>query len=336
MNVIIPMAGMGKRMRPHTLTTPKPLLPVAGMSIVERLVASIHHQLKGDIQEISFIIGNFGTDVELMLQDIAQKFNAKGTICYQQEALGTAHAIYCAKEALQGEVVVAFADTLFDSTFTVNKNADATIWVKKIEDPSSFGVVEIDASHKITRFVEKPKEFISDLAIIGIYHFKDGQALKREIEYLFDHKIIKSNEYQLTDVLENMKNQGKTLMAGEVSQWLDFGNKEVFIQSVTEILKKEEPISQGLKTEGSTIIQPCFIGKNVQIKNSIIGPNVSIEENTVLDHCVISDSVILKNSTIVSSELKHSMIGNYVYIKDHKPFKELNIGDYNRLEAFHE
>ena len=299
-------------------------------------MASIHKQLRGDIHEIAFVIGHFGPEVETLLKNIAARFNAKGSIYYQEEALGTAHAIYCAKEAMSGEVVVAFADTLFDSTFTVNLKADATIWVKKIEDPSSFGVVEVSSNNTITRFVEKPKEFISDLAIIGIYHFKDGKALRADIQHLIDHKIMKSNEYQLTDVLENMKNNGKTLMAGEVTQWLDFGNKNVFIESVTEVLKTEKPTSSTFTSENSIIIEPCFIGRNVSIKNSKIGPYVSIEENTILEDCVISNSIILKNSHLQGSNIRQSMIGSHVVIKDDKHMKELNIGDYNTLEYVHD
>lgn len=326
------MAGMGKRMRPHTLTTPKPLLPVAGKSIVERLVESIHAQVKGQIQEIAFVIGAFGPETEQMLLDIAQKLGAKGSIHYQAEALGTAHAIYCAKDALHGPVVVAFADTLFDGSFDLKPDADATIWVKKIADPSSFGVVEMNENQVITRFVEKPKTFVSDLAIIGIYHFKDGLALRQEIEYLFEHRVIKSGEYQLTDVLENMKNQGKTLRAGEVSQWLDFGNKEVFIESVAAILEKTPSPSDLTKQNNSTIIPPCYLGKNVQVNGSTIGPNVSIEDNSVIEDCVLSNTIIMKNSKVISSKLNRSMIGNHVYIKDNKQAKELNIGDYNSLE----
>lgn len=332
MKVVIPMAGMGKRMRPHTLTTPKPLLPVAGLSIVERLVSSIHKQLQGNIDEIAFVIGNFGPEVELLLKNTAARFNAKASIYYQLEAMGTAHAIHCAKDSLSGEVVVAFADTLFDSQFQINKNADATIWVKKIADPSNFGVVETDAEQKITRFVEKPKDFISDLAIIGIYHFKSGENLAQEIQYLFDNRIIKGNEYQLTDVLENMKNKGQTLMAGEVTQWLDFGNKAVFIESVSEILKTETLKSEQYINEKSTVIEPCFIGKNVRITNCTIGPYVSIEENTSLENCVISESIIMKNSKLQNAHMKQSMIGNFVFIKDDQQPKELNIGDYNTLE----
>lgn len=336
MNVIIPMAGMGKRMRPHTLTTPKPLLPVAGSSIVERLVESIHKQLKGNIDEISFVIGHFGPDVETLLKNIAKRFNAKASIYYQEEALGTAHAIYCAKKALSGEVVVAFADTLFESQFKINPKADATIWVKKIEDPSSFGVVEVGKNNVITRFVEKPKTFISDLAIIGIYHFKDGDALRKDIEYLIDNNIMKSNEYQLTDVLENMKNNNKTLIAGEVTQWLDFGNKAVFIESMSAVLSSYPQKRKENQTENSIIIEPCFIGQNVIIKNSKIGPYVSVEENTMLEDCVISHSIIMKNSKLIGSNIKQSMIGSYVNIKDDKRMKELNIGDYNTLQYVHD
>jgi glucose-1-phosphate thymidylyltransferase len=172
MRIIVPMAGMGKRMRPHTLTTQKPLIPVAGKPIVQRLMEDIHKVCGQSIEEIAFIIGDFGAEAEQNLIKIAESLGAKGTIYHQQEALGTAHAIHCAKESLAGPVVVAFADTLFKADFILDQSKDGIIWVQQIEDPRQFGVVKVDANNIITDFIEKPQEFVSDLAIIGIYYFK--------------------------------------------------------------------------------------------------------------------------------------------------------------------
>src|SRR6188508_568709 len=159
MQIIIPMAGKGKRMRPHTLTTAKPLIPVGGKPIVQRLVE--------DITKVC------GEKVEQNLVKVAESQGAKGKIYYQEKALGTAHAIMCAKDSIKGKTVVAFADTLFKADFVMDTQQEGVIWVQKIEDPSQFGVVKIDAKGYIADFVEKPKEFVSDLAIIGIYYFKD-------------------------------------------------------------------------------------------------------------------------------------------------------------------
>ena len=187
MKIIVPMAGMGKRMRPHTLKVPKPLIPVAGKPIVQRLVEDIAGVCEEKIEEIAFIIGpTFGEEVEKMLISVAEGLGAKGTICYQEEALGTAHAIMCAEAALDGRTIIAFADTLFRADFKLDGDADGIIWVQQIEDPSAFGVIKLDQNNIITDFVEKPEEYVSDLAIIGIYYVKDGAALKSELKYLID------------------------------------------------------------------------------------------------------------------------------------------------------
>jgi glucose-1-phosphate thymidylyltransferase len=174
MNIIIPMAGMGTRMRPHTLTTPKPLLEIAGVSIVERLIRDLAKMVEGEVNEVAFIIGNFGKQVEDKLHAIAASLGYQSKIYYQLEAMGTGHALWFAHESMTGPVLVAYADTLFHTDFTIDPKDDGYIWTKQIEDPSQFGVVVPDENGIITRFVEKSKEWVSDLAIIGIYYFKEG------------------------------------------------------------------------------------------------------------------------------------------------------------------
>src|SRR6187549_3294549 len=198
MRIIVPMAGMGKRMRPHTLTVPKPLLPVAGKPIVQWLVEDITKVCKEKVEEIAFVIGDFGKEAEENLIRIAQNLGAKGSIYYQDEALGTAHAILCAKDSLDGKVVVAFADTLFRADFAMDEDKDGVIWVSKIEDPRAFGVVKFNKENITTDFVEKPQTFVSDLAIIGIYYLKDGENLRKELQYLIDNDVRDKGEYQLT------------------------------------------------------------------------------------------------------------------------------------------
>src|SRR5665213_1507056 len=230
MKIIIPMAGMGKRMRPHTLTVPKPLIPVAGKPMVQRLVEDIATVCNDPIEEIAFIIGpTFGKIVEEMLKGVAAKLGATGKIFYQDEAFGTAHAIMCAKEILEGKVVVAFADTLFKADFKMDTSQEGIIWVQKIEDPKMFGVVKVNAENVITDFVEKPQTFVSDLAIIGIYYFRDGKNLRNELQYLLDNNIRDKGEYQLTNALENMKNKGLKFFPGRVTEWLDCGNKDATV-----------------------------------------------------------------------------------------------------------
>lgn len=336
MKIIVPMAGRGSRLRPHTLTTPKPLIPIAGKPIVHRLVEDIAKVINQKIDEIAFIIHpDFGKNVETELIQIAEKLGAKGTICYQREALGTGHAIMCAKEALQGPVVVAYADTLFRADFSLDTAADSVIWVKKVDDPSAFGVVQLNDKNQIVDFVEKPKEFVSDLAIIGIYFFKSGEALKAELDYLLDNNIQKGGEYQLTDALENMKQKGMIFVPGQVDEWMDCGNKPVTVETNSRMLgflqtENEHLISENITNNNSTIIAPCFIGDGVVLINSTVGPNVSIGQHTKVENSTITNSLIQTHSTIKNAHLTNAMIGSFATFNGE--FKSISIGDYSVLE----
>lgn len=332
MKIIVPMAGMGKRMRPHTLTIPKPLIPIAGKPIVQRLVEDIAEVCNEKIDEVAFIIGDFGKETEENLLKIAEKVGAKGSIHYQHEPLGTAHAILCAEEALTGPVVVAFADTLFKANFKIDPSKEGIIWVNKIDDPSAFGVVKVNSDNVITDFVEKPQTFISDLAIIGIYYFKDGNNLKNELQFLIDNKIIDKGEYQLTRALENMKQKGMKFYPGSVDEWLDCGNKTATVytnQRVLEIKRGEQLVSTSARITNSVIIEPCFIGDNTEIVNSVIGPHVSLGANGKVTNAVIKNSIVQTNVKISGAVITDSMIGNYT-ICEGKAL-DLNLGDYSGL-----
>ncbi len=332
MRIIIPMAGIGKRMRPHTLTTPKPLLPVAGKPIVQWLVEDIVKAAGKKVEEIAYVIGDFGKETEKALADIASKEGAKSKIYYQQEALGTGHAILCAADSLKGEVVVAFADTLFRSDFSLDaaKNFDGVIWVKKIEDPRSFGVVTLNKGNVISGFVEKPQHFVSDLAIIGIYYFRDGETLRKELQYLIDNNIRDKGEYQLTNAMENMRTKGAKFIPGAVQEWLDCGNKEATLQTnkrMLELADKKTLISNTLKKNNSIIIEPCFIGSGVVIENSVVGPYVSVGNSCVIKNTVLNNSIVLNNSQISNAVVHDSMLGNNVTYAGMS--REVNIGDYS-------
>jgi len=332
MNVIIPMAGMGKRMRPHTLTVPKPLLPIAGKPIVQRLVEDIATVCDDKIDKIAFIIGrSFGPEVEEHLKRIAKEENAEGLIYYQDEALGTAHAVNCAKDCLEGNVIVAFADTLFRADFKIDNTKDGVIWVHSVEDPSAFGVVKINDENHITDFIEKPDVFISDLAIIGIYFFRDGLQLKEEIKYILDNDIREKGEYQLTNVLENMKNKGSKFVPGKVIEWWDCGNKNATVytnQRVLANLNGSLKPNNTVQTESSVIIEPCFIGDGVVLKNTTVGPYVSIGINTTIENSVISNSIVQSNTVIRNANLTNSMVGNHAVYDGEA--RELSIGDYSQ------
>ena len=329
MKIIVPMAGMGKRMRPHTLTIPKPLLPIAGKPIVQRLVEGIAELSHETVDEVAFIIGNFGDEVEKTLINIAESVGAKGSIYYQDEALGTAHAVYCAEAALSGKVIVAFADTLFYADFDLDEEKDAIIWVDKVEDPSAFGVVNLAESGVISEFVEKPESFVSDLAIIGIYYFKDGENLKHEIKYLLDNDIKDKGEYQLTNALENMKSKGLKFYPGKVEEWLDCGNKNATVYTNQRVLARNGNLEkEGIKKNNSVIIEPCFIGNGVELNNSVVGPHVSIGDGCILNKVIVENSIIQSNSRLNDAVIRNSMIGNFVEYSGSA--EDLSLGDYNQ------
>lgn len=329
------MAGRGSRLRPHTLTTPKPLIAFTGKSIVKRLVEDIVSICDEKIDEIAFIIGDFGDKVRIDLLKIASDLGAKGTVVYQQEPLGTAHAILCAKQTLVGNVVVAFADTLFKADFKLDKSNDGIIWVSKIDDPSAFGVVKTDSNNIITDFVEKPKDFISDLAIIGIYYFNDGENLKNELQYLLDNNIKDKGEFQLTDALENMKHKGLKFSTGKVDEWLDCGNKDATVYTNTRVLehnKFKDMIDSSAKIINSEIIPPCFIGANSKIQNCVIGPYVSIGQETTIIDSEIKNTIIQSQSHLTNAKLSNSMLGNLVQFNGHNITQEISIGDYCEIK----
>ena len=336
MKIIVPMAGRGSRLRPHTLTIPKPLIPIAGKPIVHRLVEDIAKVLKEEIDEIAFIIGeDFGEQVENDLKNIAKALGAKGTIYYQDKPLGTGHAIMCAKDSLEGPAVIAYADTLFKADFTLDKEADAVIWVKQVDNPKAYGVVQLNQNREIVGLVEKPEEFVSDLAVIGIYYFKDVAVLRDELQGVLDNKITRGGEYQINDGIEAMRKNGLLFVPGKVDEWMDCGNKNVTVETNSRMLNflhqdGEKLVSDTVRMENSQIIEPCFIGEHVELKNAVIGPNVSIGEGCIIKDSNIKNSLIQTYSEVENANLDNAMIGNYARFKG--DFTEISIGDYSVLE----
>lgn len=331
------MAGMGKRMRPHTLTTPKPLVPIAGKPIVQRLVEDIVSTCNEKVEEIAFIISPaFGKEAEDHLVKVAASMGAVGKIVYQTEALGTAHAILCASESLKGNVFVAFADTLFKATFNIDVNKDAIVWTQKIEDPSAFGVVKLNEREEIVAFVEKPKEFVSDLAIIGVYYFKDGENLKKELQRLLDNDIKTKGEYQITDAMDHMLQNGMKFYTGQVDEWLDCGNKDATVYTNSRVLEhkqeKEQLVHPSAKVENSSIIAPCYLGEGVVVKDSVIGPYVSLEAGAQVENSHITNSIIREESIVKNAKIQNSLLGkNVTYIENNQEVKDLSLGDFSTV-----
>lgn len=326
------MAGKGTRLRPHTLTVPKPLIPVAGKPIIQRLVEDLAGSYDGPISEIAFIVGDFGPEVERELAAIAANLGASCRFYQQEKPLGVGHALYCAAESLNGKCMIAFADTLFKADFSFDAQEDGVIWVQKVKDPSAFGVVQLDPKGYIAGFVEKPATFVSDLAIVGIYYFQEAEKLREALRQVISQDIREKNEYQLTTALEILRENGLRFATGEIEEWLDCGNKEAILHSNARMLEfhREKPlIAASAHIENSVIVPPCYIGEHATVKNSVIGPYVSVGNNSSVENTVMNNSIVQNKSQIKNAVLENSMIGNaskYISSKE-----ELNLGDYSHL-----
>tara|TARA_R110000751_G_scaffold146601_1_gene250754 strand:- start:187618 stop:188637 length:1020 start_codon:yes stop_codon:yes gene_type:complete len=339
MKIIVPMAGRGSRLRPHSLTVPKPLIPVAGQPIVHRLVKDIAKVLNQPITEIAFVLGDpawFGDDVVSSLKDLAKSLGAKASIYRQDQPLGTGHAIMCAKDSLSGPAVIAYADTLIRADFNLDPEADAVIWAKQVDQPEAYGVVKLNDNNEIIELVEKPEQFVSDLAVIGIYYFKEVSQLKKQLQTVLDNNIIHGGEYQINDGIKGMMSEGKVFKTGVVNEWMDCGNKAITLETNQRMLGflkadgEEQLVSDTVKTENATIIEPCYIGENVVLKNTTIGPYVSVGNNCVIEDSTVKNSLIQNHTSIKNANLDEAMIGNHV--KFDGKFTKISIGDYSVLE----
>ena len=333
------MAGRGSRLRPHSLTVPKPLIPVAGQPIVHRLVKDIVKVLNQPIEEIAFVLGDpawFGDDVVSSLEALAKSLNAKASIYRQDQPLGTGHAIMCAEPSLSGPAVIAYADTLIRADFNLDPDADAVIWTKKVDKPEAFGVVKLNDNNEIIELVEKPETFVSNQAVIGIYYFKEVAVLKGKLQEILDENIMNGGEYQINDGIKRMMAEGKVFKTGTVDEWMDCGNKPVTIETNTRMLgflkadAEEQLIASTVENNNSTIIEPCFIGENVVLNNATIGPNVSIGNNCKVENSTVKNSLIQTNTSIKNAILDEAMIGNHV--KYNGEFTKISIGDYTIME----
>ena len=328
MNLIIPMAGQGTRLRPQTLLTPKPLINIAGSLLVQRIVEVILKKTLRPINEIGFIIEKKDEKIENILKDIMSQLNLRYHIFYQGSPQGTAHAIYSARTLLKGPTLIVFADTLFDADLDFSDEHDGCVLVKEVDNPSSYGVVKTNKEGHIIEFIEKPKKPASNLAIVGLYYFKEAKFLSTEIKDILHNKVRVKGEFQLTTALENLKNKKFIFTPHKIKSWLDFGTPKNLLYSHAEILKHE---SNTFPEFSNTIIKPpCYIASDAEIKDSIIGPNVSVGQGTIIKNSKIQNTIIQSYSKIHSADLDGSLIGSFVeYDQKHK---SVNLGDYSKLK----
>ena len=305
---------------------------------MHRLVKDIAEVVKTDIEEVAFILGDpafFGDDVVDSLTKLANDLGAKASIYRQDQPLGTGHAIMSAKDSLSGPAVIAYADTLIQAEFALDPLADAVIWTKSVENPQAYGVVQLNENEEIIELVEKPETFVSDQAVIGIYYFKEVGDLKNSLQFVLDNEIINGGEYQINDGIKDMMSKGKIFKTGTVEQWMDCGNKKVTVQTNAQVLDNEAKkgvnnIAGSVINVNSVIIEPCFIGENVRLTNSVVGPHASIGNGTVLENTILSNSIVQHETNIKNAVIANSMIGSKV--KYNGLARDLSLGDYTTID----
>ena len=335
MKIFIPMAGKGTRLRPFTLTRPKPLLEITDKPIVEHIINQIASTLSSKIEEIIYILGEeayFDSNVVDSLTLISKKYNAKTKVYRQLDKLGTGHAMMCAEKSLSGPAIIAYADTMIQGKIEIDSKVDGMIWVKKVENPSSYGVVNLDRESNVTELIEKPKTFVSDLAVVGIYYFKEISLIRDELRIHLKEKLAPGKEYLLNYGIKKMIKNNKIFKSQEIETWMDCGTPQLLLESAKIIMKSNESSSNenDFSREGTVIInQPVFIGDNVVIKNSKVGPYVSVGNNCTISDSNIKSSLIYNNSNVSNATIKNSILGaNCNYDGSNK---EIFLGDHSQI-----
>jgi glucose-1-phosphate thymidylyltransferase len=327
MKVIVPVAGKGTRLRPHTHTKPKSLVRVAGKPILGHLVDRIRAV---PMEELILIIDPDKSKEASIRQYLDATAPVPVRYVRQTELKGPAHAIFLARQYVDRDVLIIFNDTLFDTDLSQIKShqADGMIWVREVEDPQRFGLVELEGGH-IVRLVEKPETPPSNLAMIGMYYLKDGPSLMRHIERVMQEGRTVKGEFYLPDPLQLMLDEGYRLEAAPVQGWYDCGTIEALLDTNRVLL--ENGHQRLIETAESVIIPPVCIEPGAHVRRSVIGPYVSIASQTVVEHSIIRDSIINEGATVQDALLQRSLIGENALVKG--GYKRLNVGDSSAVQG---
>ncbi|HXV42657.1 MAG TPA: sugar phosphate nucleotidyltransferase [Anaerolineae bacterium] len=321
MKVIIPLAGFGTRLRPHTYTKPKPMINVAGKPVLGHLL----DKFKGlNVEEIVFVVGYLGEQIETY---VSANYDFKAHYVEQEELLGQAHAVYLAKDLVTGPTIILFVDTLFEANLNRlnQEKSDGVIYVKEVEDPRRFGVTLVNEAGYITRLIEKPDSMKDNLAVIGLYYVKDIQRLMSAIKTLMDQNMQTKGEFYLADALQLMIDEGASLRPEPVSVWLDCGTPETVLETNRYMLKHNMDNSAEVASVSSIIIPPVHVHPSAKVKNSIIGPYVTIAAKCEIEGSIIRDSIVDEESYIKDATLGQSLIGRKADLVGR--YRRLNLGD---------
>ncbi len=328
MKVIIPVAGIGSKLRPHTHTQPKALVPVAGKPILSHIVDSL---ISSGLTDFIFIIGYLGEKIESYIKTTYPKINT--TFVLQEPREGTGQAVYLCKKHIKDddELFIALGDTIFDVQLDdVIHHGGSMLGVKKVNDPRNFGVAELEEECFIRNLVEKPPIPKSNLALVGLYKIKEAKLLFESLAHIIKEEIRTQGEFHLTDAIMEMIRRGAKIKTFPVENWYDCGNRESLLETNAMLLKKNIGQTPCFSYENTIIIPPVSIPASCKISNSIIGPNVSIGENTIINYSILKDAIIGSYSEIKNAVLHHSVIGSDASL--HGLSQSLNLGDSTEID----
>jgi glucose-1-phosphate thymidylyltransferase len=324
MKVVILLAGLGTRLRPHTYSKPKPLIPVAGKPVLGHIL----DRLAGlDIAETIFVVGYLGEQIQ---QYVTQHYpHLAARYVEQTEMKGQAHAINLAREYIDQPVLIIFGDTIWETDFTrlARVQSDGLIYVKPVEDPRRFGVALVQDGW-VTRFVEKPTTPVSNLAVVGVYYFRNWQALLQSIEQVIARDIQLKGEYFLADAMQLMLEAGARLEVETIPVWEDCGTREALLKTNRYLLNQR---SYARPIEGSVVLPPVYISDHAQIRNSIIGPYVSISDGAVIENSILRDCIVSENAHIENRVMEQSLIGKEARVRG--TFQRMNVGDSSEIDS---
>jgi glucose-1-phosphate thymidylyltransferase len=325
LKAIIPVAGVGSRLRPHTYTLPKVLLNVAGKPILGHI---LDHLVESGVTSVSLIVGPMG---DLIKKYVRENYDIPAEFILQAQPKGLGHAVSLGLTPEDKEVLVILGDTVFDLDLksVIEGSKTSCIGVKEVKDPRRFGVVETK-DHQVVRLVEKPEHPKSNLVIVGIYLIRDAQALRSSINLLFERELTTRGEYQLTDALQLMIERGEKMSTFPVNEWLDCGKPETMLATNRYLLDRNH-IEPAAPREGCVIIPPVYIHPDAVLTRAIIGPHATIGSKAVVMDAMVKDSILGEGATVKNTLVERSLVGNNAEIKGQ--FLSYNVGDSSEIAS---